>query len=117
MNDKKNVQHGDDRRAEGQTDTTGAQPGMPDMDSEGRPSVSAQYHPGYGDPNPGPGITSQGHRVDDDIPAQDDEQDADHKRSSSRKDMPSNERPRDQDKDRKEPMDEQTAGDDKPEHA
>lgn len=110
-------QHGGDKKVEGQAQTTGAQPGMPQRNEQGKPSGSTDGRNTKQEPNPGPGVTSQGHRVDEDTPANGNEQDADRKQPTSSKDMPSSDKPRDQDKDRKEPMAEHKSGDKKPEEA
>jgi hypothetical protein len=101
-------QHGDqrdtDKRAEDRSSTTGAQPGMAQRNEQAKPTGNTDDRTEQAGPNPGPGVSSQGHRVDESTPAHGNEQDADRKQPNSNKDMPSSDKPRDRDKDRKDPM-------------
>jgi len=108
---------GHEKPNEGQANTTGAQPGMPQRNEQGKPMTGPDERNKHASPNPGPGVTSQGHRVDEDTPAHANEQDADQKQHTAKHDMPSKDKPRDQDKDRKEPLDEHQAGNKMPEKA
>ncbi len=110
--DRPSEQRRDEKPTEGQT--TGAQPGMPQHNEQGQPGNNDDMK---SDPNPGPGIISQGHRVDEDTTADGNDQDKDRERPDTKKDMPSSDLPRDQDKDRKDPMDKGMEGNKMPEEA
>ncbi len=71
-NDTKNfantVQHENPVRADGDKrndppTTTGSKPGMPQRDVQGKPLEKENDNEPKEDPNPGPGITSSGHRA------------------------------------------------------
>jgi hypothetical protein len=66
-------------------------------------------------PNPGPGVTSQGHRVSDEEPPTGNERDAERNQPGTTQGEPSPERPRDQDKDRQDPLVGHNVGDEEPE--
>lgn len=108
--DRPGQQRDTGKKPESRSNTTGAQPGMPQRNEQGRPTGHTEDRSTNADPNPGPGISSQGHRVDEDTPAHGTEQDKDRKQPSAKHDMPTKDQPRDQDKDRREPMDEHTTG-------
>lgn len=111
-----NEKRGQEKPAEGQATTTGTQPGMPQRNEQGKPMGAADERTKEAGPNPGPGVTSQGHRVDEETTKDGNKQDMDRKQPNAEQDMPSNDQPRDQDKDRKDPLKGHQVGDDKPEH-
>jgi hypothetical protein len=112
-----NDKRGMERKLEGQANTTDVHPGMPQRHEQGKPTGNTDDRGAKADPNPGPGVVSQGHRVDEDTPANGNEQDADRKQPNAEQDLPSSGRARDGDKDRLEPMDERRSGDKMPEEA
>jgi hypothetical protein len=109
-------QRGSDKQHEGQAHTAAKLPGSPQGNDQGKPKGNADDRSAKSDPNPGPGVSSQGHRVDEDTPAPGHERDTQGRQPGANKDMPSKEQPRDQDKDRKEPQDEQHKGEHDPKH-
>jgi len=112
-----NEKRGHEKPAEGQANTTGALPGTPQRNEQGKPMANADERAKHDGPNPGPGVSSQGHRVDEDTTAKGNDEDKERKQPNAKQDLPATDQPRDQDKDREEPLKGHKVGDEKPAHS
>jgi len=110
------INRGKEKPAQGQAATTGTRPGMPQRDEQGKHLENEGRGTEKTGPNPGPGVTSQGHRVDEDTPEHGNDQDTGRSQPAGGRKPEGEEKPRERDADRAEEGRSHKVGDERPEH-